>query len=79
MNIKIIETDNIEEFMQSDEFKAFNDQCEKYVDYVLAEAKKDLNADEIAEFDLWWTGKLSKATHKKAESAIMYTISMGLG
>jgi len=92
MNILVVETNNINEFMKSDTFKAFDNDVreykrrveQKHLDYLKNDAQKKIFLD-------WCGGKcvsseeyklknnISKEDDYEAHSCILSVISLGLG
>jgi len=92
MNILVTDTDDINEFMESDTFKKFNDGVRDYINKVQEEHLNSLSNDiQKKIFTDWCNGicvcseeyitqnNISKEDDYEAHSAIMSVISMGLG
>ena len=81
MELKVFQTDNIEKFMESDEFKEFEKKRADYTDWVTAQAKEGLTPEELEWFNRWNKGESIdwKSVPENAYSAIMHMINMGLG
>ncbi len=83
MEILITNVDDIESFMQSDEFKLFDDHCREYQEQVLERCLKPLSDSERIEFLAWW-GSMQwegfwDSLSEPAYIAINTAISWGLG
>lgn len=79
MKIEVFDTNDIDEFMKSDAFQKFNDQCKAYEDEVIKKAEEGLSEEELKEFRYYMAGNPSKNAKSKVRNALMYCISMGLG
>ena len=92
MNLFVVETDNIDEFMESDTFKVFNNEVREYRNRVEKEHLDSLKNDVQKKiFTDWCNGicvdsekyiienNISKEDDYKAHSAILSVVSLGLG
>lgn len=83
MSIKIIKTDDVDMFMQSDDFKEFQNQCDEYTKQVLKNTLDGLSETEQTEFLCWYNNQMSddfwQTRSEKSASAILYAICRGLG
>lgn len=64
------------------EKSGFNARCREYQDLVLADVKRDLNDDELAVFNDWWSGVSvtnDPRVTPKVYGSIHEAISRGLG
>jgi hypothetical protein len=88
----VITTDNIDKFMESDEFKRFDNECRAYKERVEKEHLDSLKNDVQKKiFTDWCKGicvcsdeykrenNISKEDDYEAHSAILSIISLGLG
>ena len=92
MNLLVVATDNINEFMESDTFKAFDNSVREYRNRVEKEHLDSLKNDVQKKiFTDWCNGicvssddyisknNISKEDDYEAHSAILSVVSLGLG
>ena len=91
-NIIVAITDNIDDFMESDIFKKFNNEVRNYIEIVQKEHLNSLSNDiQKKIFTDWCNGicvcseeyisknNISKEDDYEAHSAILSVVSLGLG
>lgn len=83
VRLVVVQTDDVNAFMESEEFKAFDEHCRQYTEDVLARAMAPLTASERIEFLAWYGGMqwegYWESRSQAAYGAVMFAISRGLG
>jgi hypothetical protein len=73
--------EEVKRFMETEQFKKFDEGCRKYLEDVKEKALSDLNQTEADIFNRWWKGEQIdwNTVPEKTSSAILWACGQGAG